>query len=54
MVCVFNGFAIIITIVVIIMPCNTIEEESVPGPILKGTACARALKQLRVWYDQKS
>ena len=53
MVCILNMFAIIITIV-IIMPCNNIEEETVTGPILKRTAHARALKQLRVWYDQKS
>ena len=50
MVCVLNGFAIIITIVVIIMPCNTIEEESVPGPILKGTA--RATAKGMVWSKE--
>lgn len=44
--------AIIITIVVI-MSCNTTEEGLVTGPILKGAARAWALKQVKMWCDQR-
>lgn len=42
-----------IIIIVVIMSCNTIEEGLVTGPILKGAARARALKQVKMWCGRR-